>query len=281
MITTQHIYLSPHFDDAVLSCGGQIALRVAAGETVVVATVFGGKPNYDHLSPLAREIHARCRADDDLVETRRSEDRAALAILGALVRQGDYLDAIYRQDSQGSRWLYTTMDELLGQPDPADEPLVKELARVFTTLAPASDQCTLYAPLAVGNHVDHQLVRRAAMMLTGHGYRVRFYEDFPYVTHDPAALEAALSMPDRSRWQAEVILLSEASLQRRLRAIQAYRSQLAVIFDRSDGAGEARAGRDWQAMVTEAAAKVAASVGKEAYAERIWCLANNMAEHPA
>ncbi|WP_322493922.1 hypothetical protein [Chloroflexus sp.] len=35
----QHIILSPHLDDAALSCGGSIAAAVAADEPVLVVTI--------------------------------------------------------------------------------------------------------------------------------------------------------------------------------------------------------------------------------------------------
>ena len=37
-----HVYLSPHLDDIALSCAGRIAAQVAAGELVLVVTVFSG-----------------------------------------------------------------------------------------------------------------------------------------------------------------------------------------------------------------------------------------------
>ena len=39
-----HLYLSPHFDDAALSCGGQIATWTAAGQSVLVDRTTGEDP---------------------------------------------------------------------------------------------------------------------------------------------------------------------------------------------------------------------------------------------
>lgn len=36
------IHLSPHLDDVVLSCGGQIAARCGRGESVLVVTLAAG-----------------------------------------------------------------------------------------------------------------------------------------------------------------------------------------------------------------------------------------------
>ena len=54
----RHIFLSPHFDDAVYSCGGTIGVQVSAGLRPLVITVFGGAPASPvEFSPFAAEIH--------------------------------------------------------------------------------------------------------------------------------------------------------------------------------------------------------------------------------
>ena len=37
------VFLSPHYDDVVLSCGGTVALLVEQGEPPLVLTIFGGE----------------------------------------------------------------------------------------------------------------------------------------------------------------------------------------------------------------------------------------------
>lgn len=255
----QHIILSPHYDDAALSCGGLIAQLSAAGEQVVVATVFGGKPDYSRLSPFAHEIHSRPLAGDDPIDQRRAEERAALALLAAESRPGDFLDCIYRQDAAGLRWLYDGEAALFGAVDPADDDLVDELAHCLAALAPAPPACVLYAPLAVGRHVDHQIVRRSAAMLAGRGYEVWHYEDYPYIVRDPAGLAASLG--EAGRWQSRLAPLSPAALQRKIEAILAYPSQLGVLFP---GVG-ALAQR-----VSAALQRQAIQTGAGQPAERLW-----------
>ena len=56
----RHIYLSPHLDDAALSCGGGIAAQRAAGERVLVVTFCTGAPAPDmQFSDLAQEFHRK------------------------------------------------------------------------------------------------------------------------------------------------------------------------------------------------------------------------------
>lgn len=260
----QHIFLSPHYDDAALSCGGLIAQLSAAGEHTVVATIFGGKPDYSRLSPFAHMIHGRPLAGEDPIDQRRTEEQHALALLGAKSWQGDYLDCIYRQDATQTRWLYASEAALFGPVDPADDALVDQLVRWLAALAPLPEQCIFYAPLAIGNHVDHQIVQRSAARLHDRGYAVRFYEDYPYVVRDPGGLETSLaSTAQRGRWQHYVAPLSPTDLQGKTDAILAYGSQLGVLFP-GDGAVEARVDAALQAHAWHA--------GNGWPAERLWQL---------
>jgi len=262
----QHIYLSPHFGDAVLSCGGQIAQRRQAGKTVIVATVFGGEPRVEHLSPLARKRRDRSGAGRNLPAQGRAEEIQALAILDAEARPGGYLNGIYRQDQDRRRWLYTSEEALHGPLDPADEPLVAELAQVFAALAPEPGRCVIYAPLGVGNHVDHQLVHRAARSLHEHGYRVRFYEDFPSVLEGAGSLQTTLA-GTTLRWQPKAIALSKRSLRLKAEAIRCYAGQVAALAPVADGSQ--------LDSLLEAIDSYARQAGRETggtHAERVWRL---------
>ncbi|MCS6842892.1 MAG: PIG-L family deacetylase [Caldilineales bacterium] len=230
MPSTQHIVLSPHYDDAALSLGGAIAQLALAGEPVTVTTVFGGKPNLGQLSPFAASIHARMGGDPDLVSLRQREDAEAMAILGARSRPGDYLDCIYRRDETGTRWLYDSQSALFGPIASVERGLSFELAQVIASLAGQPAGCILYAPLAVGRHVDHQILHRAGLILLDAGYQVQFYEDFPYVLRDPNGLAKSLDRSPRRYWRSRLVPLSEEALARKVQAIAAYRSQIGVLF---------------------------------------------------
>jgi LmbE family N-acetylglucosaminyl deacetylase len=264
MSKMQHIFMSPHYDDAALSCGGLIAQLSAGGEQAVVATLFGGKPDYDHLSPFARMIHGRPLANADLIDQRQAEERHALALLGAESRPGDFLDCIYRQDATQTRWLYASEAALFGPVDPTDDALVEELAHCLAALAPLPDQCVLYAPLAIGYHVDHQIVQRSAAILQGRGYSVRYFEDYPYSARDPAGLESSLArLAERDRWQSHMIPLNPADLQVKVDGVLAYPSQMGVLFP-GDGPAPMRVAAALQAH--------ALHVGHGQMAERLWQL---------
>jgi hypothetical protein len=55
----KHIYLSPHYDDAALSCGGSIRRQAKQQEAVAVVAIFADAPAVPNssLSKSAREVH--------------------------------------------------------------------------------------------------------------------------------------------------------------------------------------------------------------------------------
>jgi LmbE family N-acetylglucosaminyl deacetylase len=216
------VYLSPHLDDAVLSCGGAIWQQVQAGERVLVVTVFAGAPAPDTpLSPFAEELHARWGRVADAAAVRQEEDGAALALLGAKAAHWPYPDCIYRQTPAG-HFPYASEEALWGEVHPAEHDLVAELAARLAALPQRRDG-TVYGPLGVGHHVDHRIVRQAA---EASGHPLTCYEDFPYA-QDQRAVQLALA---QVRAQARLVLLCEDALASKIAAIACYRSQLGTFW---------------------------------------------------
>lgn len=242
---TLHLYLSPHFDDAVFSCGGRIWTQTQAGESVVVITVFGGTPRVDaSVSRYARELHARWGLAEAAVQPRRAEDVRALDLLGAGAIHWHYLDCIYRRTS-GGRLLYPDEAALWGEVDPSDAALTGELAGRIRRLVLAPE-AELYAPLAIGRHVDHRIVRRAA---EASRRPLNYYEDFPYA-QDPQARQEALTP---NEWEPERVPLSEQALQAKEAAIACYRSQISTFWTSPKGmAASIRAFAEWTGSGTPA-----------------------------
>ena len=217
-----HIYISPHLDDVVYSCGGRIWQQVQAGERPLVVTVFAATPSPDApLSPFAQGLHARWGHPDDAAVTRQAEDVAALACLGAAALHWPYTDCIYRQTPDG-RFPYDSEESLWAKIHREEYGLVAELHERLAAL-PLAAGGTLYAPLGLGHHVDHRIVRWAAAGLPCH---VAYYEDFPYA-EDAQELEAALA---GGASQAELTTLSEAALQAKIAAVACYESQISTFW---------------------------------------------------
>lgn len=223
----RHIYIQPHFDDAVLSCGGSIGLQSFTGQKVLVVTVFGGAPSPDQpLSQFAAQNHQKMGLPNDAaaaVRQRREEDRAALDVLGADVLHLDYPDAIYR----GNPAYYQNDESLFGSVHPGDLKLDQELGEVLLRIFERAPMAAMYAPLGIGHHVDHQLCCSAADRLAQRKINIKFYEDFPYV-----ARQGALSARQRELGIAMEPELVEVSgtIGQREQATAQYRSQVPQLF---------------------------------------------------
>lgn len=231
-----HIYLSPHFDDAALSCGGQIAQLTAAGEHVLIFTLMAGRPATD-FTPTAftRELEARWGTDSDPISVRQREDQAAAATLGASLRHLSFADAPYRTDLHHTT-LYPTWESIITTTHPA-EPLTPE--RLFEAILDAvptlSVHDVLYAPLGAGEHIDHRLTREAVRWgQTQHHISARFYEDYPYTVNDPVAVERAVRVfattnPPRSLRRL-AIPIADRAVDVKIRAIAQYQSQISSFW---------------------------------------------------
>lgn len=220
------LYLSPHLDDAALSCGGQIYQQTGGGRSVLVATVMAGEPRTDTRSTLADYLHHNWGVTaETAVARRRVEDETACDRLGADTLHWSVPDCIYRVHPETGEPLYTSEDALFGNVDDAEGYLIQEIVEEMGDLPAAA---RILVPLGAGHHVDHQLTRKAAECYFGRE-KLIYYEDYPYAQRNPDTLDALLEV--EAAWQSEVIPLTEAALQARLEAILAYDSQINVLFN--------------------------------------------------
>lgn len=222
------IYLSPHFDDVVLSCGGMIVEQTRRGERVEIWTVCGGFPDPERPLPaFAQQMHAELDVGTNLVSLRRAEDRTACALIGASVRHGALPDCIYRFLPDGSP-LIRRSEDLWLPVHPAEMDLVVRLRRSWGRHLPREAQVVV--PLSYGNHVDHRLTRAAA---EGLRRALWYYADFPYAQWHHLPLEAGV--PAGRILRVEVGTEALALWQD---AIAAYTSQVDRLFGSEAGMRE-------------------------------------------
>jgi LmbE family N-acetylglucosaminyl deacetylase len=224
------LFLSPHLDDIALSCGGYVKRLTTQGSKALIATFCtANAPAPGSLSAAAQRVHKEWQLGDQPYPARREEDRQACALLGAQPIHLNLTDAIYRFDDAG-RPLYT--DEFIGvPPNPYDQktqlPALK--AALQNTLA-AHKGAIVVSPMAVGGHVDHTLVRRAAEAVVP-AARLRYYEDYPYAGWTSARMKPAYTLSRQSAglrsWRAR---LTPAEVDARVDAVACYASQMTALF---------------------------------------------------
>ena len=217
---TEYIYLSPHPDDAVLSCGAILYDQVHRGHSVQVWTVLAGDPPPTGLSPLAQEIHQRWQTGTQAASLRRAEDRLACERLQVIPQHFTYLDCIYRTRAGTTQPLIEKNAELFQPLPPSERPLIEGIAQHLRRILPPA--CTLVLPLGIGNHVDHQLVRQAGEAL---GQACFYYADFPYIGNTS---EISSFLPPNS--SARHFPLSKPALTAWQYAVEAYTSQLSTFW---------------------------------------------------
>jgi LmbE family N-acetylglucosaminyl deacetylase len=223
----RYIYFSPHLDDAVLSAGGLISDQTKAGIPVEIWTFMSGVPDEEQLTDFAQEMHKfwGTTTAKETIQIRREEDKRAASRVGAKAVHFDFLDCIYRRGKNGEG-LYEAA--VFIPPHAEDADLPAQIAQTMIAWLKPDD--VIVSQLAVGGHVDHILVRKAAEMLK----RQLVYDvDIPYLLRQPEDLE-----PKTAEMKESVQPVSEAGLGSWLEAIEAYVSQLSSLFDSLDSMRE-------------------------------------------
>lgn len=213
-MVNRHVFLSPHLDDVVLSCGGLLAILSDANVDLSVISIFAGMPDpAAPISAFAAYQHDMWGNPQQAYQTRRAEDSAALAVFECKPVWLDFFDCIYRGSPKHQAWYYNSDDDIFGSLHPAEIDSVPAIVNAIqqalkqgkSSAIEEEDQNTkipkyhstvadtiIYSPLTVGRHVDHQLTFLAALQLLTDGYTVYFYEEFPYVDRDSDNLATAL-----------------------------------------------------------------------------------------
>jgi LmbE family N-acetylglucosaminyl deacetylase len=207
------VILSPHLDDAVLSCW-----RVLEGPgDVWVVNVFAGVPP----AGSATGWWDRAGGSGDsarAVMERIEEDRAALSTTGRQSVNLDFLDAQYRQDGADGHALAAAVREAVPRP-----------ALVYVPAAFAGGGAERRFPASTTEpHPDHAAVRETGRALREDGYETVLYADLPHASVDAGEAWPGCA-PRLDGLAPEPHALTEAEFERKLRALRSYRSQLGVL----------------------------------------------------
>jgi len=218
------IFISPHFDDAALSCGGLIWEQSNKGIPVEIWTVCAGDPPPGLPSPQAAVIHQvwGFASSEEAVAARRIENHDAAAILGAEIVDFSIPDCIYRRSPSGEL-LYP--EDIIVPIHAIEKDLVADIAQALASELQPED--IVVSPLAIGGHIDHLLTRLAVEHL---GLPVRYSSDIPYLLNNPENLPpATLGLNNASH------PISAQGLEAWQWSIAAYSSQILMLFGSVEG----------------------------------------------
>ena len=213
------IYLSPHLDDAVYSCGALIDQQVKKGLQVEIWTLFAGQFDAGRLTAFAKDIHQRWETGVLSVQARRLEDQKACAFLGAVPRHYNFQDVIYRLKPDGNPEIIKD-DDLFRNYEAGDNHLKEKIKSLLRKTLNESD-IQVCAPLGLGKHIDHQIVRYAAGEIFFEN-PVYYYADFPYAVREKAVV------PYR---KCKKFKCSKENVQAWCEAIAMYTSQISTFWE--------------------------------------------------
>ena len=211
--------VSPHLDDAVLSCWHLLA----ADDDVSVVNVFTGPPE-DGVQKGHWAVLTMARDSAARTSERVDEDRRALALVGREPVNLGLPEAQYRRNGLAPRAL---VDALAGH---------------------LRGDGLVYVPAAIGHHhADHAVVLAAALASCEKD-RLRLYADLPHanmygwpgwVTGDLDTggldVDAAWAWAfennglDPDELEPELHALDDAAFEQKLAAVRAYRTQAPVL----------------------------------------------------
>lgn len=190
----RHIFISPHLDDAVLSAGDLIIALKERKKKVLVITVFT-KFGKGPLSWDSRKYLKKSFGISDLksfAQQRRDEDKLAMKKLGVDYLHLGFIDGGFRVKQNtsllinllskvgiGPKFIYPFHRKcslFSGKVKQADTSLFKQIYKKLRELI--KDDDILYCPLAIGNHVDHLIIKKIISQFPNRKY---YWVDQPYV----------------------------------------------------------------------------------------------------
>ena len=230
------LFVSPHLDDAVLSCGALIA-HLAPLTSVTVATIFTHDTPGPHTRS-ARKFALQCgwKHSAELFEERRKEDAKVLTEAGAGHLHLGFADALFRRRPAACglrraagrlvpelEHIYPTYSFHVarGRISTLDGDMFDRIATSIYAVAESIQAGTVFFPMGIGEHVDHVMART----IGEHYYRGNavFYADFPYVLTKPADIDFT-----RRNQLAEVMWSKGIDAKPQL--IVGYRTQARMLF---------------------------------------------------
>ena len=211
------LFVSPHLDDVVFSCGGTLALLARRGWKTVLVTVFTRSVPDPAGFALACQLDKGLSAEVDYMALRRKEDREAARRLGAG-------ETIWLDLPEAPHRGYGSAPEMFAGVLERDEAW-RDVAVLLEDLLGTHAPDVVLAPQALGGHADHLQVVRAVLELNL-SPKVAWYRDAPYATRNPGSSPSPLLPAGLSEGAVDVAETLEA----KLAACAAYTTQLGFQF---------------------------------------------------
>ncbi len=218
----RYLFLSPHLDDVILSCGGIIHRLSSTGDSVMILTIFAGNPPSTIYSDFARSLQLRWGLPENPMPCRRKEDKTACAIIGATPIHLPIPDCIYRIKPD-NEYLVTKEEDLFQEIGSSQDDVVQQVTQRIQEQLISSD--ILVSPFAIGDHIDHRIVRKAATTL--HHESFYLFAVYPYTTIENSSILGQLPA-DAMEMQYSISTIDITFWKQ---SIAAYQSQISTFWN--------------------------------------------------
>ncbi len=206
-------YISPHYDDAVGSCGARMCKDNLNNEVSLI-TVFSEvkKPFSDY----ANMLHDYWKLTNPFSD-RKEENVNVCNYLNISNIMLGFLDAVYR--TSNDMYIYPNQDSIFSKVSALDSELVDEIKKKLINYITKDD--LLYFPLSVGSHVDHVIVSEVGKKLKSENYQVRFYLDFSYDGKLPKICNYL---------NEKKLKFDDKFINKKIEAMKLYKSQVCMLY---------------------------------------------------
>ena len=209
-VLARTVVISPHFDDAVLSCGRLLA--EVAPATVVTVTGGDRRDGYDEVTWW--DALGGFQPGDDVVATRRAEDVAALAVLGCTSTYLDFTDHQY------------------DKPHPAAErPPISEVAAAIEARLDELDPTAVFVPIGLANP-DHVMTGDACLEVVRRrldGWAWFAYGEAGYA-HIPGLLTFRVAQAMKTGvWPTPAPIAIDGHLEEKIASLRCYTTQIGPL----------------------------------------------------
>lgn len=181
---TTCVFVSPHQDDAILSCGELIS-QFSGKTTIIVVNVFT-KAHKKPYTFSAKQFLKNSFAIDanKLYAEREREDKNVLSAFSVKIVNLGFQDALFRKKKNSSLLgkympefdhIYPTYRWHIIKGISGNDYAIKELQEKLNLFK--KKNILVFAPYGIGNHADHLVTRKACEEMFDN---LLFYSDFPY-----------------------------------------------------------------------------------------------------
>lgn len=217
------LILSPHLDDAMLSCGQHVLnSKPDCSKLTTIINVFS-KLDVPAQTSFVKKQHTQLNVQPHVFQSlRMQEDADAWRDLPVILKNLNFIDGGYRTTTSNKPMYPTAKSLFANSIHTADETTVTNLTKVLLSVEKI-DFDRVYVPLGIGGHADHIIVRLAAEKIW-QANKITYYFDQPYFSKH--RFSKILTKLFKQSTKCQVILTQENKIKR----LSRYKSQFKLLF---------------------------------------------------